>query len=107
MTCLRHVIIQGTHVPRATNPVFQPWHSFNHKDACGRQLREACGPIGLPSHLVHGGVEGEELGVPVGAPCLLVLPLELLGAEVPQQVLQAGVRLQAAQVEVGGGEGRP
>lgn len=45
--------------------------------------------------------------MPVGAPRLLVLPLKLLGADVPQQVFQAGVRLQAAQVEVGGGEGRP
>lgn len=45
--------------------------------------------------------------MPVGAPCLLVLPLEGLGADVPQQAFQAGVRLQAAQVQVGGGEGRP
>lgn len=45
--------------------------------------------------------------MPVGAPRLLVLPLKLLGADVPQQVLQAGVWLQAAQVKVRGGEGRP
>lgn len=81
-----------------TNPIFWLQCSFN--------LRHA--RTGSPgAHLIHGGVEGEELGVPVGAPRLLVLPLELLGADVPQQVLQAGVRLQAAQVEVRRGEGGP
>lgn len=60
-----------------------------------------------PAHLIHGGVEGEELGVPVGAARLLVQPLELLGAEVPQQLLQPRVRPQAAQLQVRAGQRPP
>lgn len=103
--CLPHGTTQGRHASRRQTLFFDlsawTWTCWDG------QLGKACGPVGVPAHLIHGGVEGEELGVPVGASCLLILPLELLGAEVPQQVFQTGVRLQAAQVKVGRSEGRP
>lgn len=108
VTCLHRVVIQGRHVSRPQTPLFNRGAALTLKTPRGAgSWGRLVGHVRLQAHLIHGGVEGEELGVPVGAPCLLVLPLELLGADVPQQVLQAGVRLQAAQVEVGGGEGRP
>lgn len=62
-------------------------------------------PVALWAHLIHRWVEGEELGVPVGSSGFLILPLKLLRADMPQQVFQAGIRLQAAQVKVRGSWG--
>lgn len=43
----------------------------------------------------------------VGSSGFLILPLKLLRTDMPQQVFQAGIRLQAAQVKVRGGRGSP
>lgn len=71
------------------------------------QQSTACAWEVLRAHLIHGRVEGKELSMPVGSPGFLVLPLKLLSADMPQQVLQAGIGLQAAQVKVTGGRGSP
>lgn len=55
------------------------------------------------TYLVHWWVKGKELGLPVAPPGLLILLLEILSTHMLQEVFQALVRLQAAQVE--GSEG--
>lgn len=57
------------------------------------------------THLIHGRIEGEELGGPIGPAGLLFLLLKVLSAHKLKQVFQPLIRLQAAEVEVTRGEG--